>query len=305
MAGSWPTSSGEPVTAVVVNYNAGKALGRCVESLAGDGVGHVVIVDNASRDGSLDALPPTTGGSLVEIVRSASNLGYGRAANIGAGRSESEYVLVANPDLEVRPGCVEVLKGVLDREPGVALVGPMLREPAGVVYPSGRDFPSIGEAVGHAFLGLVWGGNPWTRRYRHLGHDQHVSRSADWVSGAIFLVRRRAFESIGGFDPGYFMYLEEVDLCWRLRRAGWDIRYEPAAEVVHLQGVSTSQHPYRMLLAHHRSMWRFARKTANPRGKALLPLIGVGLLVRLGLAWLEHLVQPRRLLGREVAAGRS
>lgn len=299
MAGSWPTSSSDRVTAVVVNYNAAGALERCVESLAADGVAHVVVVDNASTDHSADELSPRAGNTRVEIVRSTSNLGYGRAANVGATRSGSEYVLVANPDLEVRPGCIEVLAGVLSSSPGVALVGPMLRETSGVVYPSGRDFPSIAEALGHAFLGLVWGGNPWTRRYRHLGHDQHVSRSADWVSGAIFLVRRRAFESVGGFDEGYFMYLEEVDLCWRLRRAGWEVRYEPAAEVVHVQGVSTSQHPYRMLLAHHRSMWRFARKTASARDRWLLPLIAVGLVVRLGLAWLEHLVQPRRLLGRE------
>ena len=177
------------------------------------------------------------------------------------------------------PGAVRNLGSVLDEHGDVGLAGPMLRELSGIVYPSGREFPSLADAIGHAFLGLVWGGNPWTRRYRHLGAEQHRARDADWVSGALFLVRRLAFESVGGFDERYFMYLEDVDLCWRLHRAGWRIRYEPAAEVVHEQGRSASQHPYRMLLAHHRSMWRFARRSADRREKTLLPLVAVGLLV--------------------------
>lgn len=284
----------ERVSAVVVDYNAGDALGRCVESLLGEGVGEVVVVDNASVDGSAERARGTD--PRVRVLRSEENLGYGRGANLGAGATTGDYVLVSNPDLVLRPGVVAALVAVLDEAPDVALVGPMLLNPDGTVYPSGREFPSIGEALGHAFLGLVWGGNPWTRRYRHLGADQHVARPADWVSGAIFLARRTAWVTVGGFDEAYFMYVEDVDLCWRLRRAGWDVRYEPAAQVVHEQGRSASRHPYRMLLAHHRSMWRFAWRSADGRTRLLLPLVAVGLLLRLLLAWGEHLLQPRERL---------
>ena len=83
------------------------------------------------------------------------------------------------------------------------------------------------------------------------------------MSGACFLVRREAWDAVGGFDPSYFMYMEDVDLCWRLGRAGWGVGYEPAARVLHVQGVSTNRHPYRMLAAHHRSMWRFAWRTTT------------------------------------------
>ena len=121
---------------------------------------------------------------------------------------------------------------------------------------------------------------------------------ADWVSGAFFLVRRLAFESVGGFDERYFMYLEDVDLCWRLHRAGWRVRYEPDAEVVHEQGRSASRHPYSMLLAHHVSMWRFARRSADRSEKMLLPLVFLGLLVRVVLAWAEHFASPRSRLRR-------
>ena len=98
--------------------------------------------------------------------------------------------------------------------------------------------------------------------------DHASARTVDWVSGACFLARRSAWEEVGGFDRAYFMYLEDVDLCWRLGSAGWAVAYEPAAQVVHVQGVSADRHPYRMLLAHHVSMWRFARR-ATPAGPAL------------------------------------
>ena len=121
-----------------------------------------------------------------------------------------------------------------------AVAGPMLLETDGSVYPSGRTFPDLGEALGHGFVGLFWRDNPWTRRYRLVGDEQHRARNADWVSGASFLVRRDAFEAVGGFDEAYFMYVEDVDLCWRLHRAGWAVLYEPSSRVVHEQGRSTS-----------------------------------------------------------------
>jgi len=282
------------VGAVIVNYNAGPALGDCVASLGAEGVGEVVVVDNASLDTSMATLAAAW--PKAKRVLSVSNLGYGAGANLGARSTGAEYLLVCNPDVVAVPGAVGTLASLLDSSPGVGLVGPLLREPSGVVYPSGREFPGMGEAIGHGFLGLFWGGNPWTRRYRRIGQEQHRAREADWVSGAFFLVRRKAFDDVGGFDEGYFMYVEDVDLCWRLRRAGWVIRYEPAAEVVHEQGRSASQHPYRMLVAHHRSMWRFARLTATGRERWLLPLVALGLSARLVLTWAEHLLSPRSRL---------
>ena len=282
------------IGAVVVNYNAGSALCDCVASLEAAGVGEIVVVDNASVDDSMKLLASYSTGARP--ISSVGNLGYGAGANLGARATAAEYLLVCNPDLVAGPEAVRRLATVLDDSPKVALVGPMLRERSGDVYPSGREFPSMAEAVGHGFVGLFWGGNPWTLRYRQIGQEQHRARDADWVSGAFFLVRREAFQEIGGFDERYFMYVEDVDLCWRLRQAGWTVRYEPGAEVVHQQGLSTSRHPYRMLAAHHRSMWRFARQTASGPERALLPIVALGLGARLLLAWAEHRVSPRSRL---------
>jgi N-acetylglucosaminyl-diphospho-decaprenol L-rhamnosyltransferase len=252
------------------------------------------VVDNASVDDSMADLARRS--PVAKPIFSDHNLGFGRAANLGARATTSEYLVVCNPDLVARPEAVDHLAAVLDEFPAVALAGPMLLEPSGVVYPSGREFPNMAEAVGHGFVGLFWGGNPWTLRYRRIGQEQHRAREADWVSGAFFLVRRAAFDEVEGFDERYFMYVEDVDLCWRLHQAGWRVRYEPAAEVVHSQGLSTSRHPYTMLVAHHRSMWRFARQTSSGSERALLPAVALGLGLRLVLAWAEHLMSPRSRL---------
>jgi len=276
------------VSAVVVNYNAGPALDRCMASLAQNSVTDIVVVDNGSTDDSLEQLQSVE--PAVRLVRSPRNVGYGSGVNIGARLVQREFLFVCNPDLVVEPGAIERLVEALDEHRRAAVAGPMLKEPDGSVYPSGRSFPGLGDALGHGFAGLFWRDNPWTRRYRLLGEGQHRARDADWVSGACFLARRDAFEAVGGFDEAYFMYVEDVDLCWRLHRAGWGIRYEPAARVIHEQGRSTSRSPYRMLVAHHRSILRFALRSTEGPQRAWLPLVAVALGARLVLASLERVV---------------
>jgi N-acetylglucosaminyl-diphospho-decaprenol L-rhamnosyltransferase len=224
------------------------------------------------------------------LIRASRNGGYGAGANLGARSSQRELLFICNPDLVTEPDAIERLAEALDAHLDAAVAGPMLLETVGSVYPSGRTFPDLGEELGHGFVGLFWRDNPWTRRYRLVGDEQHRARNADWVSGASFLVRRDAFEAVGGFDEAYFMYVEDVDLCWRLHRAGWAVLYEPSSRVVHEQGRSTSREPYRMLVAHHRSILRFAGRSTEGRRRLLLPLVAVALGARLVLASLERYV---------------
>jgi N-acetylglucosaminyl-diphospho-decaprenol L-rhamnosyltransferase len=107
------------------------------------------------------------------------------------------------------------------------------------------------------------------------------------------LVRRAAFDAVGGFDEGYFMYVEDVDLCWRLWHAGWRVRYEPAGRLVHTIGLSSEQAPYRMIAEHHRSLLRFSQRTLTGARRALLPAVAVGLTVRTAMAWLQRLMRNR------------
>lgn len=273
-----------PVRAVVVNFNAREHLLGCVEGLLAAGA-EVVVVDNGSTDGSRSALAEAHPG--VTWIDAGGNLGYGGGANLGADGSDAD-ILVCNPDLSLEPGAVQALAGRLAAEPDLGVVGPLVRNPDGSVYPSARTFPDLVDAAGHGLLGLVFPRNPFTRRYRLLDWDHQDRRAVDWVSGACMLVRRRAWEQVGGFDPAYFMYLEDVDLCWRIGRAGWGVAFEPAAEVVHVQGASTRLHPYRMLAIHHLSMWRFAWRSTTGGRRALLPIVAAGLVARLGVACARH-----------------
>jgi N-acetylglucosaminyl-diphospho-decaprenol L-rhamnosyltransferase len=291
IADSDPAAVLGDVAAVVVNYNARHALSACLASLRAEGIGEIVVVDNASADGSESVVRACDPAAVW--LSSGANIGYGRAANLGAGRTASGALLVCNPDVVMRPGAVAALLSALEADPSVGIVGPRLLNADGTIYPSARSFPSLVDAAGHGLLGLIWAANPFSRRYKLLDWDHADERTVDWVSGACLLVRRPAWDEIGGFDPSFFMYMEDVDLCWRANRAGWRVRYQPAGEVTHLQGVSTNATPYRMILAHHRSLWHFAERTTAGWRRGLLPVLAPAMAARAGFACLRHWLDVR------------
>lgn len=281
------TGTDRPIRAIVVNYQSASVLPACVASLLADGAAEVVVVDNGHRRGPRDQAAATAledAGLPVRWLTAGSNLGYGRAVNLGAFACQDGDLVVCNPDVVVRPGALSALAQVLADDPSVGIVGPQLTNPDGSVYPSARTFPSLADAAGHGALVMVWPENPFTRRYRMLDWDHNRRSRVDWVSGAMFLARREAWDAVGGFDPRYFMYLEDVDLCWRARREGWGVVYQPDAQAVHAQGVSADTRPYRMILAHHRSMLTFAWRRGGAGQRALYPLVAAAIAARAAAA---------------------
>lgn len=268
------------VDVVIVNFNGGTALTEAVAAVRDAAARRVVVVDNASTDGSLEQFEKQD--SDAAVVRERLNLGYGTAANAGVAVCNAPYVLIMNPDVEVAKDALRILAAALDAERDVGAVGPQIVNVDGSTYPSARRFPSFGLGAAHTLIGLFWPRNRWSVRYRNDDQRQEslAARDADWVSGACVLVRKVAFDSVEGFDEAYFMYVEDLDLCWRMHRAGWRVRYEPGAIATHVQGLSTRVQPYKMLLAHHRSTWRFAVKSMTGPRRALLVLVGAGLFVR-------------------------
>ncbi len=273
------------VSAVVVNYNTRDHLLRCVASLRAEGVEEIVVADNGSVDGSGAALAAV---DPAMFLPTGSNLGFGSAANVGAAATTARLLLVMNPDAVVEPGSIGAMVAALDADDGLAVVGPRVDNPDGSLYPSARRFPELAVAVGHAFVGLVRPDNRYTRRYKMLDVDRDQAADVDWVSGTCMLARRSAFDAVGGFDTAYFMYVEDVDLCWRLHRAGWRVGYEPKARVVHTVGAASDLVPYRMIAAHHRSLLRFAARTTTGPRRLVLPAVAVGLVVRTVLAWAQR-----------------
>ncbi len=279
--------------AVVVNYNAGPALVACVASvLAQDPPPELVVVDNASADDSIEALRHAHPG--VRIVSSGGNLGYARAANLGIAATDAPVVAVLNPDTVLGAGVARALMARFAADAKLGAAGPRVHNPDGSVYPSARQIPSLIDAVGHGLLFFVWRDNPFTRRYRETGADPARPREVDWVSGAAIWLRRAALDDIGGWDERYFMYVEDVDLCWRLCRAGWKVTYEPAGTVEHLLGVSTAGRPYRMIAEHHRSLLRFASVRFTGPRRALLGPAAAFLTARGALAMAHHRLAARQ-----------
>jgi len=271
---------GGSLDAVVVDFDAGPVLAACVRSLLDEGVVEVVVVENGDAAGARALLDAE--GVNVPVIDPGLNLGYGAGANRGvAAGSGTEFVLVCNPDLRLHPGAAAALVDALEAEPSWAVVGPRILDAAGVPYPSVRRFPSMVDAAGHAVIGLVAPDNPFSNRYRPPPTADAARSPADWVSGACLLVRRAAFEELGGFDESYFMFAEDMDLCWRAHQAGWGVGVEPAAVVTHFEGVTRRRHPYRMIVAHHRSALHFVSRTTTGWRRLSVPLAAVVLGLRL------------------------
>ena len=148
----------------------------------------------------------------------------------------------------------DALMAAAHRWPQAGTLGPLIRDPDGAVYPSARHLPSLVRGGMHAVVGFAWKSNPWTKSYRQERLEPS-ERPVGWLSGSCLLVRRKAFDAIGGFDERYFMYMEDVDLGDRLSRAGWFNVYVPTAEILHDKGHSTGRNPSRNLRAHHDSTY--------------------------------------------------
>jgi N-acetylglucosaminyl-diphospho-decaprenol L-rhamnosyltransferase len=268
---------------VLVTYSPGDALDDCIETLGAATTMpvDVVLADNGSTDGAPQRVAARS--PHVRVLPTGGNVGYGAAANAGLAGLTSGYAIVANPDLRFGPGSIDALVEVARRWPRAATIGPAIMTPDGDLYPSARDLPRLSTGAGHALLGWVWPANPWTARYRRE-REAPRERPAGWLSGSCLLVDVEAFWSVGGFDPGYFMYFEDVDLAARLTRAGWLHVYAPSAVVVHEGGHATRREPHRMQRVHHTSALRYlagqypGRRRAPLRG-ALRAGLGARMLV--------------------------
>ena len=204
-------------------------------------------------------------------------------------------MFILNSDVEFPGGGLQELIDHMDADPGIAALGPMVLNSDGSPQMSCRRFPSMLQNVVHGFLGEIWPGNPLTRSYQMKGLCRDEPCEVDWVSGAAMFLRRSALEGVGGFDEGYFMYVEDVDLCWRLKQAGFKVAYHPSFRLIHHIGRTSSQQSARMLYEHHRSMYIFFRRRYTGwRGMALLPLVLAGLASRFILSLFIQRVRARR-----------
>lgn len=278
---------------VVVNHNTRDDLLACLDSATSAGASHIVVVDSGSTDGSLAAVARR----FPDVDRLAlPNLGFGRGVNAGVARLRERrpghHVVVANADTRFDTNGVQALATFLAAKPDVGAVGPRVVFPDGRLQFSARSFPDIPTALGHALFGLIRPDNKWTRRYRLTDWDHESERDVDWLSGCCVAFNVTAFEEVGGFDPAYFMFVEDVDLCWRLGQAGWRVAFAPVTQVVHAIGASVGTRRTRMVWEHARSLDRFFARRYD---------VGVvaRILIRLGLlGWAMSVIAWSRMQGR-------
>jgi N-acetylglucosaminyl-diphospho-decaprenol L-rhamnosyltransferase len=277
-----------PTAVAVVSFNTREHLRACLASVLPEGPAAVVVADNGSTDGSPEMVRREFPG--VRLLVDPANPGFGAAANAALAAvpaSAAPYVLLLNADTALRPGALAALAEHLDRHPRTAVAGPRVLNPDGSLQPSCFPFPSPWRALlGEAHLGYPLRFVPGLRELslRTWRHDR--PRAVPWVLGAALALRRADFDAAGGFDPGYFLYFEEVDLCWRLTAAGREVWFTPAAEVVHTGGASTGPRRAEVRLRFYAGMRRFYRRHYPPARRAGLEAVlrGVALAAAAGAA---------------------
>jgi N-acetylglucosaminyl-diphospho-decaprenol L-rhamnosyltransferase len=259
------------VSALIVSYNTRDLLLEAIGSVVDEEDTEVIVVDNASHDGSAEAVAQRF--PAVLLIRSATNLGFARGVNKAAECARGQALLVLNSDARLEPGALDSLLELLDKRPRTAMVAPALRYPDGRFQPAAFKFPGLRQLTLDLF--------PFDR----LADSQFNGRihanvpiRIDHPLGACMLIRRTAWEAVGPLDEAYFMYLEEVDWCRRARARGWQIWHHPGANAVHHGGSSTRQYADAMFAQLWRSRMRYYTRFHGPFYNRV-----VHLLVRLGL----------------------
>lgn len=286
-------SAAARVAVVIVNYQSYEDLQDCLASLGPpDPAVTIVIVDHASRRDAADEIERTF--PHAHLLRQQSNEGFAAGVNRGARESTTPYVLLLNPDCVAGPDTCRRLAAWMEAHPRVGVAGPRILNSDGSVQPSARRFPDLttGIAGRSSWLTRVFPRNPLSRR--NLAPSQARSdapRVVDWVSGAVMIIRRDAFEAVGGFDTGFFLYWEDADFCRRLEDAGWQTMYVPELTVRHAGGRSSRHAADASLVAFHRSAFRLFWKHSNAATKLLAPFVLAGLRAR--LTFMRRVVRRR------------
>ena len=246
------------LAAIIVNYNAGPEIRAALQSIAGEMAGRgweAMVVDNASTDGSADYVWEFA--PRARVLRNAVNVGFGRGINQGVAASSAPFILIMNPDCRLEPGAVATLRAELETRPRCAIAGPRVLDPDGAEQGSARGDPDMLTGL-FGRTGPLRHLLPWAAvSRRNVVSTGRQSATVDWVSGACMLVRRSAFDEVGGFDPRYFLYWEDADLCRRLRARGYEIRYVPAATAVHQVGHSSRTARAASIKAFHESAYLY------------------------------------------------
>lgn len=281
------------VSIIIVSWNVKAELSSCIDSIyKSEALSsyEIIVVDNASSDDSVSHLKKNY--PAVKVIENVDNLGFGRANNQAAKHAEGEYLFILNPDTVVLPSTLDELVDFMDVNQDIAMCGPRVLNEDGSVQKSVKGFPTLKGAFGRhtifKFFGLF---RTDVRRWRNRGFDYAKNNDVDQLIGAALLIRRSVFEKHQGFDERFFMYYEEVDLCYRIKQAGERIVYYSEAEMVHLGGRSSKQVFAKKKFMMMQSLVLYLKKHSESEWiLVLLPLFKLGVLSLQFFEWIYALV---------------
>ena len=298
-AGAVTEADKRRVSAVVVNYNAGLLLTRCIKSMLAQGIGEVVVVDNASWDGSLGVLRSAVSRDRrVRIIRNDENLGFAAACNIGVDACTGRFLLFLNPDARLEEGALEHMLKALVSAPDVGMVGGLLCNPDGSEQAGGRRvLPTPRRAFVRAF-GLASLARLSPRLFSDfLLHSEPLPDRAvavEAISGACMMAKREAVDDVGLWDEDYFLHCEDVDWCMRFSQSGWKTLFVPDARVIHYKGTCSKTRPIFVEWHKHRGMVRFYRKFFRDQYPGpMMVLVTIAVWLRFVLVFASYVVRPR------------
>ena len=281
---------------IIVNYSVKDLLRKCLNSIFDfqkDLSFEVLVIDNNSKDQSSRMLKEDFG--QVKLLENKRNLGFSSACNQGIRKSRGRYILLLNPDTEFTSGGISKMVEFMGAHPRVGICGPKMIDSQGKVHFSCRSFPSYLTAIssGQSILNRFFPHNPLSRKYLLKDQNQSQKKEVDWVSGSCLLIKREVFEKIGLLDERFFMYVEDVDFCYRAKNAGFSVYYFPNVEIIHHIGESTKKRKLRMQVEHHRSMYHFYRKHHQPN-IFLKGIVFFSIWIRLGFIVLTSFLSTSR-----------
>jgi GT2 family glycosyltransferase len=257
------------LSVTICSWNTQEDLRACLNSLEGESGIEVIVCDNNSEDGSPQMVAREF--PWVRLFAESVNHGFTGGQNLMIEARKAPHVLLLNSDTVVHEGAIPGLLTYLEEHPEVGIIGPKLLNPDGSLQLSCRRFPNpLAALFRNTLLGRLFPNNRFTRDYLMADFQHDQVREVDWVSGAALLARKELVDKIGGLDPEFFMYCEDVDWCWRAWKAGYKVTYFPSSVITHAIGRSSDKVPNRMIGRFHRSMWRFYRKNMLP--EIALPL---------------------------------
>lgn len=293
------------ISTIVVNFNAGPLLRTCIDSVLRCPLDvEIIVVDNASTDGSLVAIEALPG---VQIIRNPTNVGFAAGCNTGVRAATAQFLLFLNPDCSFEPGALLKLLDAFAADPQTGMVGGFLTNLDGTEQAGGRRaVPTPWRSFVRAF-GLARFANRWPRLFFdfHL-HKQKLPDHAievEAISGACMMVRREAMQAVGEWDEGYFLHCEDLDWCMRFRQNGWKILFVPTAQITHVLGVCSRSRPVFVQWHKHKGMMRFYRKFFQHQYPSfLMGIVSIGVWLRFG--FLASYITAKRA-GRALGLGRG